>query len=277
MNAIHINWSKPFLSRNNGEYKIEDFELFTTVLSALKWKEKNGKIKLCADETAMQYYKKTGIADIYDELEILTVDENINPQMFWAAGKLYALKNQTAPVAVIDTDFIVWDEIIFDALDDCTVIHFEELYPDIYPPYSFFDMKKSYKKQKLNENLPACNTAFYVIKSQKLIDEYTSCAIDFMNHARACDDSLRYMVFAEQRLLNMCADRLGIEVRAFSTQERLFCMEGDGFFTHIWGMKQQMRDNDELRRSFCRRCADRVKADFPEYSELADKILSGDI
>ncbi len=277
MNAIHINWSKPFFLKNHGEYKIEDFELFTTILSALKWKEKNGKIKLCADETAMQYYKKNGIADIYDELEVLTVDECINPQMFWAAGKLFALKNQTAPIAVLDTDFIVWDEIIFDALGDCTVIHFEELYPDVYPLYSFFNMKKTYKYPNFNEALNACNTAFFVIKSQKLIDEYTSYAIDFMNHAESVDDTLRYMVFAEQRLLNMCADKLGVEVRSFSTPERLFRTEGDGFFTHVWGMKQQMRDNAELRRSFCRRCADRIKTDFPEYSELADKILAGEI
>ena len=38
MKAIHINWTKPFINKTHGEYMTEDFELLTTILSALMWR-----------------------------------------------------------------------------------------------------------------------------------------------------------------------------------------------------------------------------------------------
>lgn len=276
MIGIHTNWTGPFKANGGGKYAIEDFELLTTVLSALKWKEKNGPIILYADKTAAEYYSRIGIIELYDEVRELNVDKEIDPNMFWAAGKLFAIRDCGAPAAVIDTDFIVWDSILFDKIGDCTVIHFEDLHPSVYPPAEMFDMKSGYAFRDYDMSQKACNTAFYVIKSQRLVETYTEAAIEFMKNANRSEDRLRYMVFAEQRLLNMCAAKLGIEVRAFSSLERLY-EDGYGFFTHVWGMKRQMRENDALRKSFCRRCADRIKRDYPQYVNLADKILTGDI
>ena len=58
MDAIHINWAKPFRNRFNAPYEVEDFEILTTILSALKWREKNGNIKMVTDSVGAQYYKK---------------------------------------------------------------------------------------------------------------------------------------------------------------------------------------------------------------------------
>ena len=63
MDAIHINWTKPFRNRFNSPYEVEDFEILTTILSALKWREKNGNIKMVTDSVGAQYYKKTGLDD----------------------------------------------------------------------------------------------------------------------------------------------------------------------------------------------------------------------
>ena len=44
--AFHSNWTSPFFIQNNlNEYYIEDFEILTTILSALKWRQNNGSIK----------------------------------------------------------------------------------------------------------------------------------------------------------------------------------------------------------------------------------------
>lgn len=275
MKGIHINWTMPFAVRHGGTYFAEDFELLTTMLSALKWKEKNGTIKLWADDTALAYYDRIGILPIYDETACLSVDRAIDPNQFWAAGKLFALRREQAPIAVLDNDFIVWEPILFDKLGDCTVIHFEEIQPEVYPPRDFFKMRQGYQWQDWNWEVQACNTAFWVIQSPPLLKYYTDTAIDFMINAEKNDDPLRYMVFAEQRLLPMCADKLGIPVHAFSQLERLFA-HGEGCFTHTWGMKQQMREQPELRRSFCRRCVDRICRDFPEYAEIAEKMIEND-
>ena len=55
MDAIHINWTKPFKNRFNAPYEVEDFEILTTILSALKWREKNGNIKMVTDSVGAQY------------------------------------------------------------------------------------------------------------------------------------------------------------------------------------------------------------------------------
>ncbi len=269
LNAVHINWTKPFFVHNSGEYSVEDFEILTTILSALKWQEKNGSIKMVTDTVGREYYIRNGMEALWDGgIEAALDNIHENPYMFWAAGKLHALSRENAPVAVIDTDFIVWEEILFDKLPQLAVIHDEELYTDVYPDINSFSMKEGYRFDvNWNWHLKALNTAFFVIKDEELLHEYTKKAISFMNSANECDDPLTYMVFAEQRILHMEAVRMGKEVMCFSTLERLF-RNGEGWFTHIWGMKQQMRDNNGLREEFCCRCIGRIIQDYPEYEKM---------
>lgn len=276
MNAIHINWTKPYRERFSAPYSVEDFELLTTVLSALKWREKNGGIKMITDSFGKEYYENIGISHIWDggiETYLDNVPEAINPGIFWAAGKLFALKEQTAPIAMIDTDFIVWEEILFDKLPAVTSIHPEPLYEDVYPCKEYFNMKNNYNFDNgWDWGVDALNTAFCVFKNDNLLKYYTSEAVRFMeNTADEVDDTLKYMVFAEQRLLPMCAKKMGLYYSSFSNLDRLFT-HGENYFTHTWGMKQQMRDIPELRYDFCMRCADRIKKDFPDIAETLKKI-----
>lgn len=270
MDAIHVNWTKPYTIKHSETYEIEDFEILTTILSALKWREKNGSVKMITDSVGMEFYKKNGMTDIWDDISVTLDDvpDTINPSVFWAAGKLFALKSQKAPITVIDTDFIVWEPILFDNLSAVTSVHFENLYPDIYPDKSYFKMKQGYEFGDWNWQIRAMNTAFCVFKNQELLDLYTAEAIRFMeNTADEVDDNLRYMVFAEQRLLPMCAEQINVYYTSFSSLERLFT-HGENYFTHTWGMKQQMRDIPDLRYDFCKRCIGRILNDFPDMEQM---------
>lgn len=276
MNAIHVNWTKPYRVRSELPYTVEDFELLTTILSALKWREKNGSIKMVTDDYGKEFYEKIGISHIWDggiETSLNNVPQSINPSVFWAAGKLFALKSQTAPVTMIDTDFIVWEEILFDNLPAVTAIHFEDLYDDVYPDIGYFNMKTDYRfDPDWDWRLRAANTAFCVFKDSALLKYYTAEAIRFMeNTSDEADDTLKYMVFAEQRLLPMCAQKMGVYCTAFSNLERLFT-HGEDYFTHTWGMKQQMRDIPELRYDFCKRCVNRIIHDFPDMESVLRNI-----
>lgn len=276
MDAIHINWTKPHKLYAGSPYAAEDFELLTTVLSALKWREKNGSIKMITDSAGREFYKKNGLDIIWDggiDTSLDAVPDSINPQIFWAAGKLFALKNQSAPIAVIDTDFIVWDKILFDNLPAVTSIHFEDLYSDVYPGPSYFRMKNGYSfDNEWDWGLKACNTAFCVFKNQELINYYTSEAIRFMEHTEDnVNDTLKYMVFAEQRLLPMCAQKMNLYFSSFSNLDRLFT-HAENYFTHTWGMKQQMRDIPELRYDFCKRCVNRILNDYPHMGNILKHI-----
>lgn len=271
MNAIHINWTKPFMNKFNRPYDVEDFEILTTILSALKWREKNGSITMITDSVGKEYYEKTGLDVIWDSVENVLDDVDVNPDVFWAAGKIFALSRQEAPVAMIDTDFIVWETINPDSLSDVTVIHYEDLYPDVYPPKEHFNMKDYSFDEDFDWRLKACNTAFCVIKNNDLLKYYTEQSIKFMRNTDEKDDRLTYMVFAEQRLLPMCAKKLNKSVAAFSDLKRLF-ENGENCFTHTWGMKQQMRDNGALRYDFCRRCINRIVHEYPHMYGIMKNI-----
>ena len=271
MNGIHINWTKPFLNKTNTPYSVEDFELLTTILSALKWREKNGKIIMITDSSGEEFYQKTGITEIWDNIENILDNVDVNPDVFWAAGKIFAMNRQAAPIAMIDTDFIVWETINSDELEDVTVIHFENLYPDVYPPKDYFHMKNYSFDNDFDWNLKACNTAFCVIKNDRLLKYYTEKSIEFMRHTDEKNDRLKYMVFAEQRLLSMCAKKLGMSIGSFSDLGKLFS-ESEIRFTHTWGMKQQMRDNSTLRNDFCRRCINRIVHEYPYMYEIIKNI-----
>ena len=86
---------------------------------------------MVTDSVGAQYYKKTGLDVIWNSVENILDNVDVNSNVFWAAGKIFALKEQNAPVAMIDTDFIVWEKIDEEKLADVSVIHFENLYPDV--------------------------------------------------------------------------------------------------------------------------------------------------
>ena len=60
-------------------------------------------------------------------------------------------------------------------------------------------------------------------------------------------DGLIYMVFAEQRLLAMCAQACG-------------------------GFKQAMQEQPVLHELFCQKCAARIRKDFPIYANICQTI-----
>lgn len=276
MRAFHSNWTKPFLVRHTGSYFIEDFELLTTILSALKWQSIGGDIQMITDSIGATYYKNLGIEKIWnlgidDSLE-QNMDKKLNPNTFWAAGKIYALEKQSGSCVMLDTDFIVWEnleEVLCQ--HDLAVIHREALQEEVYPPKEKLKMLKSYHyPEKWDWSLQACNTAFAFFKEDALRTHYVKESIRFMKGVEG-EDPLIYMVFAEQRLLAMCAAEKGIDIFALSNIDELFHSK-QTLFTHVWGYKKQIRSNKKAREQFCRRCIKRIKKDFPSYYPLLERI-----
>jgi hypothetical protein len=117
MTAFHSNWTRPFFSNNPSRvYCIEDWDLLTTILSALEWRKHNGSIQMVTDETGSEYYRRLGLEHIWDlgitgDLD-KHIDRGISPCCFWAGGKIFALRKQHVPCAMIDTDLIVCEGYI---------------------------------------------------------------------------------------------------------------------------------------------------------------------
>lgn len=269
MNAIHIISTAPFFAKKNGAFYTEDFDLYCTALSALEWRRHNGSITLCADHAGAEYFKGIGFEPIWDEIRVCVPDdlEGIDPSMFWAGGKLFALRETDAPCVMIDTDFIVWEKLNFGS--EIIAAHREELAPNVYPPLSYF-RTNGHIIPDFDESVLPLNTAFLYLPDNDIKEFYTSQAIAFMKSAKSCSDPLCYMVFAEQRMLAMCAEFTGTPVRTLLDKDMLFFPQDS--YTHLWGAKQAMRDDPVLRGDFLYKCRKRLVSDFPEYSFIADII-----
>lgn len=264
--GFHTLWTKPFFCNNAGKtYSMQDYELLTMLLSALMWRKKNGEIALYGDTAALDYVKELGIAHIWNGgLHEIEVPSGIPPKVFWAAGKLFALRQAAAPAVMVDLDLIVWKDISgYVKGTDLCAIHREGISYDIYPDRSFFNMKEGYEfDPDWSWEVPPVNTCMLYMADDGLKRYYTDSAIRFMESCAETQDNLCHMVFAEQRLLAMCADKCGKTISSFFP-----CagdIEGQDIFTHLWGYKNVLRYNFVKREEFCARLKKRILTECPE-------------
>lgn len=269
MNAIHIASFAPSAAKGKREPAVEDFDLYCTAISALQWRKNGGSITMCCDNAFAEYYRRIGFSEVWDDIDVCVADdlEGIDPLMFWAGGKLLALREADAPVVMLDTDFIVWDNPVFGG--EIIAAHRENISDGIYPQLSFFQTR-GHILPDLSEDVLPLNTAFLYIPDNDFKEFYTSQAIAFMKSAVKCGDHLKYMVFAEQRLAAMCADYTGTPVKTLLDKDILFRPQSD--FTHLWGAKQAMRDHPELRADFLAKCRSRLLSGFPDFAYIIELI-----
>lgn len=274
MNGIHVNSTAPFFVRHPGsEYSIEDFGLYCEVISALEWRKMNGDIFMVTDSNAAAYYRDIGIDKVWNGITELIPDdlEGIDPEMFWAAGKLFALREIPDNAALVDEDLIVWKTLeLSDSAVTCA--HREYISEDIYPDPALFGVTGFELLERLDKTALPCNTAFLYIPDRSFRLFYANQSIAFMKSCSAnkCGDRLCRMVFAEQRLLAMLCSLTGTPVDTLMDMNRLFIAQDD--YTHLWGAKQAMRDDPEKRKGFLERCRRRIRNDFPEYAYIIDAI-----
>lgn len=274
MRAFHSCWTAPFKARNpNAEFNIPPFEILTTILSSLYWQKNNGSISMICDKTAYDFYKKNNLISLWNDGVHVVLDDipkQINPHIFWAAGKLFALKSMKKPCVMLDTDFIVWEKLDFNNIK-LGAIHSEKLIYETYPPFECLSVDFDFSR--FDNTVNAANTAFAFFGDENFTNYYTDTAINFMTCCKNVDNPLIYMVFAEQRLLAILAKEKNIKLHYFSDLPELFT-SGQTRFTHTWGVKQQMQQNPNIMHAFCKRCIDRISKDFPEWISILSNITS---
>ena len=231
---------------------------------------------MICDSEAERYYESLGLCFLWDEGVhplLDAVPQDVNAMAFWAAGKLYALSAMPSPCVMIDTDFVCWKPLspLVEGLD-AAAIHREDIMPDIYPCPAAFPQTHGFDFAALDWSVQPLNTALAYFGDDAFRRYYTDTAIRFIRSSPGADDVLTYMVFAEQRLLAMCAAKRQARVKALSDLPALFGGAQQGYFTHIWGFKQQMRDEAALYEDFCRRCAARLRRDFPDAAARIARV-----
>jgi hypothetical protein len=172
---------------------------------------------------------------------------------------------------MIDTDFIIWKPV--NALVEnapISVIHREKISDAIYPPKTFFVMNDGYAfPDTWDWSAKPCNTAFLFINDDELKSCYTEQSINFMKNLKQSRNITAEMVFAEQRLLAMCCRERNIAINAILDGDSL---GKQGVFTHVWGLKSELKESAKANREFCVSCVSRILADFPEEKTTLENI-----
>lgn len=268
--ALHVNWTKPSQVRNpKGDYHIADFEIRSTILSACLWRQYNGPIKMYTDCIGYDFYDSWGLLGLWDggvDVDVLEgIPDDIPADIFWAGGKLYAIKEQKEPFVMMDTDLLVWT-CIHDIVagQKLMAYHSENLeqLKSCYIDYRFLKKRKGYKPDaNWDWNQDPYNTALTYFNDSKFLKYYTDKAIDFMRgNTERPMEMVSQMVFAEQRIFGMCAKRKKIAVGTFLSSP----YDNNLSFTHIWGGKDEARNNPQSETKLCQALSKAIASRFGE-------------
>lgn len=266
MDAFHSFWSVPNSLRRGGEIHIPDYEQLTAILSALKWQEHSGSVRMITDSRGRDYFDDIGLSSMWNGVDVSLDDleGHADPFLFWAAGKLEALSSMQTPCVMLDTDLIIWKNVDdITAGYDITAAHPEPLNPEVYPERSAFRLKYGYTfPESWDFTLEAANTAFLCIRDLSFKDKYTEEAFRFFENIDSDGlNPVTAMCFAEQRVLPMCAKA---EDRSLGFLTHPGAVDMQDVATHIWGFKQILEELPQARYEFCMRCVKRIAEDFPD-------------
>jgi len=270
MQAFHSFWSKPNCIKNDGQIQIPDYELLVLMLSALKWKQLNGPIKLITDSLGAAFFAANGLESLWSDpidTTLDNIDDGIDPFLFWAAGKLYALSKMPCPCVMLDTDMIIWREIGNLFQQNVIAAHMESLSSPVYPKPDVFHMNTGYVfPQEWDFSIEPVNTAFLYMPDADLKNYYIRSAFAFMNSLERADvNPAISMCFAEQRILPMCIEAKQGHIAYLIANQEMFSQR---FVTHLWGHKKILSESPMERDLFCVKCVKRILHEFPEWEPL---------
>jgi len=248
--AFHVLWTKPAISIGKS-FSMTDAEILTMVISALMWQKYNGTIKLYTDNRGYEFIKEEGLLRLWDggiNTEVLeSNDYPIDPETFWAAGKLIALEAQAAPCVMLDTDLIVVRSIR-DRLEHTVLmaLHTEMLEPEVYLHPSLLKQPKNFRfPGYYNWDTAPSNTALLYIWDDSFKTFYLNESKQFMFYnTEKPKEMVSQMVFAEQRMLSICADHKGLTVNYLITDP--FSLSNKDVI-HLWGFKRLLRQNPKVQ------------------------------
>lgn len=261
LTGYHVLYTEPYRQKApDGRFRLDDFELATARLSALAWRRYNGPVCLVADPDGAAYMKARGMDRVYDEiLPVLdTRNYGIDPEKYWASGKIQALRRIETPCVILDLDLVVWRPL---DLSGCALAaaHSERLNELFYPPPGYFRMSERYRyPAEWDFTAEALNTSLVYFGDAQFKSYYTGESIRFMQYERdTADDGTRCMVFAEQRILGMCAAAKGISVRTYLDYDNPLAPQD--LITHLWSAKSLLRAQIPLRKRWITLCMEKIR------------------
>lgn len=194
-------------------HQMSSLELITWYLSILAWKMQGHQVIFYCDEANYTFIKRLHIDTLYDEIN-KDLFKNIKLQCdlktFWAAPKLLAYQNEGIDTIVSDIDLFPLEDLsrFWKDYDIVVYANKEILGIHPYPPKEYLSTAENYTFPSwMNWEVQPLNTAITYFKNVEQKKEFLDTAFDYMNNNYGLKNNRMGvdMVFAEQRILAMCA------------------------------------------------------------------------
>ncbi|MDD3077931.1 MAG: hypothetical protein PHH37_02345 [Paludibacter sp.] len=275
INAGHVIWTKPYSCKGQ-TFNLNDAELLTMILSALMWQELHGPLKLYTDNEGLKYIKKHNLEGLWKagiDTNILdTNSDSVQPDIFWAAGKLLVLEKISVPALIFDTDLIILQNIS-DLLkqENIITLHPENL-SEVYLPPGLLKTPPNYLfPADYDWDTRPSNTAFLYINNTDFKNYYIRESKRFMlNNFERPKEMVSQMVFAEQRLLSMCAKKHNLNISYLLTEP--FSSDNNRVI-HLWGFKEKMRKYLSLQEFYISLLLEKTGYQF-KGNQYFEKVLT---
>jgi hypothetical protein len=285
---FHAFWTRPHLNADvaadEQEIELWDFEALTWLVGALEIR-RHSEILLVTDTRGLSFVRKAGMEWLYNGGVSTALDSmpaDINHQLFWAAGKIWAWRAVEPPCACFDTDLVLWQPLRPTA--PALALHVEDNQWGWYRDAEAEFKRHGFDAPDWNWALHPVNTAVACFREPELPRLYADTAFQFMRdysrsapHARGgpydpasvcCDP----MIFAEQRLLPMCAAKLGQSIELLRN-----CTAPGGYLPggpdvmHLWTAKMAYKICPDARVALTNFLIDHLLARHPECRETLAK------
>lgn len=277
---LHAFWTRPLQTTPgrtpDSPIQLADFEALTWLTSALEAR-RHGGIRLVTDTRGAQFVRRTGLDWVYDAGISTALDAlpaSVNPQVFWAAGKLEALLSVKTPCAALDTDAVLWRPPPMPTR--LWVLHPEDRRwgwyradQEVFGACGFADPAWDWEADPVNMGIA-------VYPEPGFARRYAQAAIEFMAafsqqlaagdpaaaayRRHGCDP----MIFAEQRILALCARRerqpVGFLGRLHPSAAH---MARNRRCLHLWCSKDLYRRCPEARVALVNHLIAHVRARHP--------------
>jgi hypothetical protein len=107
LRAVWSFWSKPFKAHRHGSWASEKHHLLAWVLSTMTARRHYRATALCTDDAGARLLLE-GIGLEFDHVSTSLNELRAHDSEWWALGKLYAYREQTAPFVHLDSDVFLW-------------------------------------------------------------------------------------------------------------------------------------------------------------------------
>lgn len=283
--GYHVLWTRPKILTNN-TIVFSKPELVFWLTSIVLFKRNCGSIALITDQQGADFVQKHFPPGIYNAGIHIVLDDvlDLRSDIFWAGAKVLAHRYAPIEASYLDLDTILWrrpgdynDSAVVALNHECPLASY---YKDNQKAFNHFGF---YRWPWYTAPL---SCAYLKFNSAELKEFYLSTATSFMEAYTYRAEGIEYdkitnvnnaMVFAEQQILGMCANKLERRVGCLAVLDEFnSALKENPTVSHLWSHKQFYLRNPAAYTALFKFCQLVIPDDLQSHLSQLEALGSTD-